>query len=108
MPNSIGPTILKVWTSSTPPLKRVCQYHDHLIVRTPGVYILDPSCAQKQLELMQDETKYHVEGCTAWLADGLDLQQSQYVLCSLSIVISLNLDKADPCSRNPFSKEKIE
>jgi hypothetical protein len=49
-----------------------------------SISLLDPSCAQKQLELMQDETKYRVEGCTAWLADGLDLQQSQYVLCSLS------------------------
>jgi hypothetical protein len=28
---------------------------------------------------MRDETNHRLEGCTAWLADGLDLQQSQYV-----------------------------
>ena len=44
--------------------------------RTPAA----PTCAEKQLQLLQDEAKLKkrwLKGATAWLADGLDIEQAQ-------------------------------
>lgn len=40
-----------------------------------------PSCAQKQLKLTEREEKgpAHLRGVAAWLADGLKLEEAQYV-----------------------------
>jgi hypothetical protein len=39
-----------------------------------------PSCAEKQLEMIQLEFESHqLQGSTAWLAEGLAIQESQYV-----------------------------
>jgi hypothetical protein len=39
-----------------------------------------PSCAEKQLALIQEESTSHLlRGSTAWIAEGLAIQESQYV-----------------------------
>jgi hypothetical protein len=71
---------LKPWISSMPLWKMVGHTYprESLLISAP---FLAPSCAEKQLELMKSELESrHLVGSTAWLAEGLAIQESQYVL----------------------------
>jgi len=70
-----------------------------------------PSCAEKQLELMQQESEtYLLQGSTGWLVEGLAIQEAQYVNpCEgLSKLLIDHMIKASACSRvSTIEKEEI-